>query len=303
AYYINLTVTSRWGLSTTLQVKLTKLGVSAPMVDISGPSTITVNRTQLVSLLANGVASECINVKRELGYRWSENTGQLDLSMTPDIVYTTRSLVIPAFVLEPVGSGNDVNVYNFTVMVVALDGDGNPISATVSASVTVKVQRSPVYVSLATEDRMMTRGDILVLDARESQDPDYPTNPGMTFRGSFRWWCLNPARLPCFGSDPLGEFPPLETCTTDINSRITSGGQTFSTPLFEDRIYCRWARGVLMVSTTNFTAGEYIFTVLAEAVDGRTSKQDVRITITEMQVPQIRLEINDPVPKFPVTTQ
>ena len=63
----------------------------------------------------------------------------------------------------------------------------------------------------------MKRGDTLVLDARESQDPDYPTNPGMTFVGTFQWWCLtpppvnvgDPGRLPCFGSNSTGLIPPL----------------------------------------------------------------------------------------------
>ena len=39
------------------------------------------------------------------------------------------------------------------------------------------------------------------------------------------------------------------------------GGKTFSTPLFDNGLYCRWARGVLMVDTVNFTEGQYIFEV------------------------------------------
>ena len=37
-----------------------------------------------------------------------------------------------------------------------------------------------------------------MLDARESQDPDYPTPEGQTFRGNFEWFCKNPSQLPCF---------------------------------------------------------------------------------------------------------
>ena len=48
-------------------------------------------------------------MSRQLEYRWEEETGQLDLSALPDIVSTTRSLVIPPFVLEPIGTGTDVS--------------------------------------------------------------------------------------------------------------------------------------------------------------------------------------------------
>ncbi|CAE7870466.1 unnamed protein product, partial [Symbiodinium microadriaticum] len=318
-FMINLTVTSRWGLSKSELVEVTKLDFPAPMVSILGPKELLVNRTEQVSLLANGVPSECATVSRQLGYRWSETTGQLDLPFMDGIVYTTRSLVIPPFVLEPIGSGSDVNMYNFTVETFAVD---NPSKAAY-ASVTVRVRRSPVFAALATEDRLMTRGDILVLDARQSQeqrggardfnkrdcafshclDPDYPTNPGMTFVGTFTWWCLTPGRLPCFGSNGTGLIPPLETCITDFDSRIVQGGMTFSLPLFDEGLYCRWARGVLMVSTVNFTEGEYLFEVQAQANDGRRSSKAVRITITELVVPQILLAIDNPMPKFPVTTE
>ncbi|CAJ1420734.1 unnamed protein product [Effrenium voratum] len=299
AFTINLTVTSRWGLPQSELVEVTKLDYPAPMVSILGPKEQLVNRTEQVSLLANGVPSECSTVSRQLGYRWSETTGQLDLSAMTDIVYTTRSLVIPPFVLEPIGSGTDLNIYNFTVETFAID---NPNKAAY-AFVTVKVRRSPVFAYLATEDRLMTRGDILVLDARESQDPDYPTNPGMTFMGTFQWWCLTPERLPCFGTNSTGLLPTLDSCITDFDSRIVQGGKTFSTPLFDNGLYCRWARGVLMVSTVNFTSGEYIFEVMARSNDGRYSTKDTRITITELVVPQIRLTIDNPRPKYPVTSE
>ncbi|CAE7841598.1 unnamed protein product [Symbiodinium necroappetens] len=290
-FMINLTVTSRWGLSKSELVEVTKLDFPAPMVSILGPKELLVNRTEQVSLLANGVPSECATVSRQLGYRWSETTGQLDLPFMDGIVYTTRSLVIPPFVLEPIGSGSDVNMYNFTVETFAVD---NPSKAAY-ASVTVRVRRSPVFAALATEDRLMTRGDILVLDARQSQDPDYPTNPGMTFVGTFTWWCLTPGRLPCFGSNGTGLIPPLETCITDFDSRtwdtavlclppgsntsaprIVQGGMTFSLPLFDEGLYCRWARGVLMVSTVNFTEGEYLFEAAAvlEEVSGSPVRPD-----------------------------
>eukprot|EP00439_Symbiodinium_sp_Y106_P011970 s5921_g1.t2 len=305
-FMINLTVTSRWGLAKSELVEVTKLDFPAPMVSILGPKELLVNRTEQVSLLANGVPSECATVSRQLGYRWSETTGQLDrgrghwrdLPFMDGIVYTTRSLVIPPFVLEPIGSGSDVNMYNFTVETFAVD---NPSKAAY-ASVTVRVRRSPVFAALATEDRLMTRGDIL--------DPDYPTNPGMTFVGTFTWWCLTPGRLPCFGANSTGLIPPLETCITDFDSRtrghrtwIVQGGMTFSLPLFDEGLYCRWARGVLMVSTVNFTEGEYLFEVQAQANDGRRSSKAVRITITELVVPQILLAIDNPMPKFPVTTE
>ncbi|CAK9106822.1 unnamed protein product [Durusdinium trenchii] len=184
-FTINLTVTSRWGLSQSELVDITKLDFPAPMVSILGPKELLVNRTEQVSLLANGVPSECQTVSRQLGYRWLETTGQL---------------VRPTNALVP-------NIYNFTVETFAINNPNNAAYA----SVTVKVRRSPVFAYLATEDRLMTRGDILVLDARESQDPDYPTNPGMTFVGTFQWWCLTPERLPCFGSDSTGLIPPLAT--------------------------------------------------------------------------------------------
>ncbi|CAK8985126.1 Uncharacterized protein SCF082_LOCUS16885 [Durusdinium trenchii] len=178
-FTINLTVTSRWGLSQSELVDITKLDFPAPMVSILGPKELLVNRTEQVSLLANGVPSECWEVKQ-----------------CPD------SWAIVGW--RPPANWN---IYNFTVETFAINNPNNAAYA----SVTVKVRRSPVFAYLATEDRLMTRGDILVLDARESQDPDYPTNPGMTFVGTFQWWCLTPERLPCFGSDSTGLIPPLAT--------------------------------------------------------------------------------------------
>ncbi|OLP79645.1 hypothetical protein AK812_SmicGene40045 [Symbiodinium microadriaticum] len=410
-FMINLTVTSRWGLSKSelvgssalrgISVEVTKLDFPAPMVSILGPKELLVNRPDsskdfqpLRSLaLTPGVyvtrALECskrtgATVSRQLGYRWSETTGQLaytlmvarirkrsggmlvpnadvsrrrgfmdelqngGLDATCIEVYTTRSLVIPPFVLEPIGSGSDVlaaqsfgnlrflrNMYNFTVETFAVD---NPSKAAY-ASVTVRVRRSPVFAALATEDRLMTRGDILVLDARQSQeqrggardfnkrdcafshclDPDYPTNPGMTFVGTFTWW----GRLPCFGSNGTGLIPPLETCITDFDSRIVQGGMTFSLPLFDEGLYCRWvefsgraldtrrhtkglklhlgkARGVLMVSTVNFTEGEYLFEaaavleeVQAQANDGRrSSKISISGTVESELDPTVELEFS-----------
>ena len=88
---------------------------------------------------------------------------------------------------------------------------------------------------------------------------------------------------------PSPPFPPL---FHPFPGRIVQGGKTFSLPLFDEGLYCRWvgspdrraeglkgsnaqalqsstvftkprnplqARGVLMVSTVNFTEGEYLF--------------------------------------------
>ena len=41
------------------------------------------------------------------------------------------------------------------------------------------------------------RGNVQLLSSsKRHEDPDYPTNPGMTFLGTFQWWCLTPCGRP-----------------------------------------------------------------------------------------------------------
>eukprot|EP00929_Paragymnodinium_shiwhaense_P065305 TRINITY_DN32751_c0_g2_i1.p1 TRINITY_DN32751_c0_g2~~TRINITY_DN32751_c0_g2_i1.p1 ORF type:complete len:3094 (+),score=652.16 TRINITY_DN32751_c0_g2_i1:502-9282(+) len=343
-FIIMLEITSRWGLTSNETITLTKLDFAAPMVSILGPREQVVKRTDKVSVLAQGIPSACTEDAR-LEYEWSETTGKLDLRDNPDIEPRLRTLLIPPYILETASYGQPFMEYNFSISCWAASAPGQ----TSEAYVTLLVKPSDIYVVLAKEDRTLTRGDLLILDARESQDPDAPTAAGMTFRGTFRWWCLDPNRDPCYlpkierrrleqpkdfdsqvpGSIRLlqaedettetttttnadamtrperGEIPDIKPCLTNIREKIMEGGRSYSAPVWEDDAdpFCRWARGVVMLKTDNFTIGEYLFTVEAIATDGRSALAQVRITTTNLRVPSLSLQIQDAQVKYPVTEQ
>jgi hypothetical protein len=312
-FQIQLMVISRWGPNVTKLIDLIKLDYPAPMVSIVGPEVFEVKRPDEVSMLAAGKASDCPGIDRRLGYKWTETTGKIDLEDFSDIVTTTRSLVIPPFTLHPTGMVPEVNIYNFTIKCYVWTDPERYATAVVS----VKVSRSEVFARLGVEDRLLTRGRPLILDARQSQDMDYPTAAEQTFKGTFKWSCLGPAQMPCYADSHLLGLGPnvigytdvfavkpevFPLCRTDINVKLMSGGRTFSNPLFVDYEYCQWARGVFMGDTTNFTEGNYTMTVEAIAIDGRSDKRSCVITITKYDVPNIFLKITgEAATKYPVT--
>ncbi|OLQ06593.1 Protein-lysine methyltransferase METTL21B [Symbiodinium microadriaticum] len=154
-----------------------------------------------------------------------------------------------------------------------------------------------------TASRMVTKGDILVLDVRGSQDPDYPTLEGQTFRGTFVWSCFTPPpeRGACFGGSATGVLEDLITCRQDIGTQMQDGGVTFFAPLFDDLIFCRYTRGVIMFQTQNFSSGEYKFSVQATSYDGRAASEDVYIEMTDVQVPKILLTVANAQAKYPIS--
>eukprot|EP00927_Polykrikos_kofoidii_P024628 TRINITY_DN22363_c0_g1_i1.p1 TRINITY_DN22363_c0_g1~~TRINITY_DN22363_c0_g1_i1.p1 ORF type:complete len:2052 (-),score=246.12 TRINITY_DN22363_c0_g1_i1:505-6537(-) len=303
-FTILLVVESRWGMISNETIELQKLNFPAPTVYILGLTDLYANRTERVSLLASGEPTECAGEEsKKLAYRWYETSGKLDFKDWPEIITDVRTLVIPPFVLEPPVSFEETyQVYNFTVECFA----ANAPDRVSFASVGVIVRRSAISVYLTKRDRTIKRGDVLVLDARETQDPDYPTLPGMTFKGTFRWWCLNQSRLPCYGGfDPKGELLKIPFCRTnpDTQQSFTDGGRTFSQIVWEGEMYCRYARGVLMVRTTNFTVGQYEFAVEAESNDGRTDYTPVFIDVVNVPVPRVNLRLEPVRTKYPVTDQ
>jgi len=299
-FEILLIVKSRWGLNVSKRIRLTKLDYPAPMVQILGPTTQETKRPQELSLLATGKASKCPGIDRRLGYKWQETSGKLDLDKLADVVANTKSLIIPPFVMEPFGVDDQVNVYNFTITCFVFTDSTRYATATV----TIHVKRSDIFAKLAKEDRLLTRGNAIIMDARESQDVDYPTFAGHTFKGGFRWWCLGPGAQPCYpelDDALLGDTDNTSNCRTDINKKISSAGRVFSKPVFVPYKYCKWARGVLMGDTTNFTEGNYTFTVEVFAADGRTARKTAKIQITKFDVPTLMLSLKDSKDKYPVT--
>lgn len=351
-FNISLKLTSRWGRSANQTLNFTKVDYPAPMVSILGPTTKVTNRTQELSLLAQGQPSECNSESKKLLYRWTETSGKLDFDVDyPDIVRTSRSLIIPPFVLETSDDSlEEYNMYNFTVECFS---EFSPDKASY-ATVRVLVQRSYVYVKLRKADRPQTIGNVLVIDARESQDTDDPQPETSTFKGSFEFFCLNPNREPCYdqpdvlrrlervpakgrdaqsgygqlsslqttrfrrltssdGINPLSQlfggpnYADIMTCKTTATDKIVDGGRTFSMPLFVGANYenfCQYARGVIMVDTSNLTSGEYLWTVRITAYSGgRQATTSFRVQITEYDVPSVSLSVLPDVTRYTVTSE
>eukprot|EP00930_Biecheleria_cincta_P039523 TRINITY_DN27167_c0_g2_i1.p1 TRINITY_DN27167_c0_g2~~TRINITY_DN27167_c0_g2_i1.p1 ORF type:complete len:2805 (-),score=431.05 TRINITY_DN27167_c0_g2_i1:54-8468(-) len=305
SYRFQLSLTSRWGLTTHKVLTITKLNFPAPMVNILGPLLLEKKRPDRISLQAIGQPSACANTSDNLGYRWTCSSGNLDMAAVEGIVTNSATLTLPSFTLEPdLTDQVGYKIYNFTVACFINTIQGDVPDKTAYATVSVQISRSPIYVVFRSESRKVTRdGPIpLVLDARATNDPDYPTNPSATFKGTFTWKCLSPERLACFGGPASGELGDLATCRQDINNRFQDGGVTFFFPLFDDLVMCKYARGVVMFNTRrNFTIGQYKFTTQATAYDGRTAEASVYINITDFNVPRILLDIKDRKAKYPVS--
>jgi hypothetical protein len=305
SYRFQLSLTSRWGLTTDKALTITKLNFPAPMVNILGPLLLEKKRPDRISLQAIGQPSACANTSDNLGYRWTCSSGNLDLTAVEGIVTSSATLTLPSFTLEPdLTNQIGYNIYNFTVACFINTIQGDVPDKTAYATVSVQIDRSAIYIVFRSESRKVTRdGPIpLVLDARGTTDPDYPTNPSATFKGNFKWKCLSPERLACFGGPASGELGDLSTCRQDINNRFQEGGVTFFYPLFDDLVMCQYARGVVMFNTRrNFTIGQYKFTTEATSYDGRRAEASVFINMTDFSVPRILLDIRDRKAKYPVS--
>ena len=123
AYSIRFAVTSRWGLTSSKEVVLTKLPLPSPMVWIHGPTEVSYTRADEILLDSVAVPSQCASAK--VSYRW--DSSDLNLDELPGI-FTSSRLRIPPFLLEP---GN----YTFTVHVG---------STSASVSVTLITEQVPI---------------------------------------------------------------------------------------------------------------------------------------------------------------
>jgi hypothetical protein len=310
SYRFMIYLTSRWLLISSKEVIITKLSYAAPSVQILNPEVQTVRRPDRQTLEAQGTPSACANAETKLAYRWKmvpppqpPVEGENLFTANPAIVTNAKSLVLPEYTMHPPEQPTDPPItyleYNFTVecYVDSIDGDVPERTATAVAS--LRVEASDIYIVFRTESRVLTRGDILVLDARLSQDPDYPTDDEHTFKGNFIWKCLTPGspqRAPCYPS-PYGELADgtiyeITPCRTDPGQKIQEGGVTFYAPLFDDLAYCQYTRGVMMFQTVNYTKGDYKFALQLETYAGdRSATQDVIIDIVLERVPKIFLEV------------
>jgi hypothetical protein len=319
SYRFILYVTSRWKRTSQKEVLLTKLSFAAPMVSILGSAIQDSKRPNRITLQALGTPSQCEDANSKLGYRWTMVPPPNDptdiFTANPDISTIANALVLPEFTLSPPDNkGRDVpieaNLYNFTVACYVDEPGGDVPEKTAFATATVRVTPSPIYIKLLQESRVMTLGDILVLDARMSQDPDYPTADGNTFKGSFTWKCLTPDRQPCYPShysqiaDGTIYEEQIVTCRQDVGNRLQAGGVSFYAPLFDEKPYCQYARGVMMFQTNNYTVGDYKFALtIADESQTRTAKQEVNIEIVLERVPMILLTIKDPKERYPITRE
>jgi hypothetical protein len=304
AYTIKLTMTSRWELTSTRELRIVKVAFSAPTVQIIGQSPMNKKRTDGFSLQANGQKSTCDNDSMPLGFSWTSEP-YLDFVLEQN----ADALVVDSFVLEPPpeGSTDQSKNYTFTVRCYVINPDREPTPEEEAYdSIIVQVTRSPISLVFSRESRQIQRSadSILVIDVRSSQDPDYPTPAGGTFKGTFRYWCLSPppVRGKCFAGQPdSGELTNIQECRTDLGTPLVDGGKTFDMPLFDALDFCEYTRGVLMFTTEALLLGEYKFSVEAQAYDGRNDRGDLFISTTDDVIPSVVLEIFDPVPIYPTT--
>jgi hypothetical protein len=305
AYILILTLAGQWEAETSKEITITKNDFPSPSVYIGGEDSVQKRRVETTALTAICTPSQCeATVDEQLGYLWISDDDKVDFDAF-GIVTTSSSLVISPYTLEPPGvdSSATYNEYSFTVQCYVDTDIGSLEENRASDTVIVQVYRSDVYVAFNTGTKAMTQGDVLVIDARGSQDPDYPTADGFTFQGNFMWWCLNPALETCFGGEVglMGSTADLLGCTDDLGNKITEGGTTYYSPIFTDYVYCKYARGVLMVDTSVFETGEYKFTTEITHYDGRQASADIYITIVSENIPQISLSILSGTAPFPVT--
>jgi hypothetical protein len=108
---------------------------------------------------------------------------------------------------------------------------------------------------------------------------------------------------------PLGPYQPVsgpnsKKCRANIGKKIQDGGVTFNEPLFDNKPYCEYARGVVMFKTDDYVEGEYKFTCKIETKLGlRKAQKDVIIQITLMKVPKVILSLIPDQPKYPISIE
>jgi hypothetical protein len=301
AYRIEIRMTSRWRLTSSKVITINKADYTKPQINLLQTSPMERYSTERFSLQAECTVSPCASEDAALAYRWSSDPIQDEITGGPDA--EASALVIPAGTLMP--SQDELEtyaIYNFTVSCYVDTPEGNIPEKTARSTISVWIKRSAISVQFRSDGRYVTKGeDIIVIDVRESQDPDFPTPPGSTFRGTFRFWCFTPppARAPCFGGS-TGEIIDADTCRKDT-SKFVEGGVTFEKPIFDQRDYCQFWRGVMMFNTQNFELGEYKFDVEITDFSGlRTDKKSVLYTLTNEDVPRYILEILNPQERYAI---
>jgi hypothetical protein len=345
-YFVKLTVTSRWGLNASDTLELIKKQFAAPVISIPGEATRITNRSQQLTLVGIGIPSSCDGNAPKLVYLWTETSGKIAADARADLQWMSRSLVLPPMTLD-VSTDQDVdyNVYNFTVSCwTECQGSTeycqlNPPRVS-TATVGVLVRRSQVAVVFSKEDRIHKRGQVLVLDARESIDMDEPLSAGMTFKGDFFWYCMDPDRIVCYppqvatrrlkkgrrsdlsfgelyryerilqATAPEGAVWGVKACKIDVSQTLTVAFKTFSMPVFDaaagypDSVVCDQGRGTLLLDTSNYKLGEYLFTVeIVSYFGNRKASQSIRITMTDVDVPQLSLVKLPDRTKYPVSAE
>lgn len=148
---------------------VTVSGTAIPTVKLL-PSTITIFRSQAVSLFAAVTVPACSGATT-YRFRWRESTGRI-ASTTAD----PRSW--------RVAGGTLTAGVTYTVRVNVTDSRNQSNTA----SATIVVQRSPLTVSIQGGDRALPAARSLTLDASSSLDPDRPLlgSAGL----NYTWTCI-----------------------------------------------------------------------------------------------------------------
>jgi hypothetical protein len=306
AYRINVTITSRWKLTSSKILTVNKVGFSKPGIKLLQSSPLMKLSTERFSIQAACSVSDCAVEGASLAFRWLSipPQGITDNAIAAALVIQPGTLLPPS---ENEVTDLDYHDYNFTAQCYVDSFAGNVPEKTAESTIMVRIERSAIYVKFRSDGRLITKGeDVLVIDVRESMDPDFPTRPGATFKGSFRFWCFEPEpdRMPCFGG-ATGEVLNAPTCRQDPGKKIIDGGTTYAKPIFDGDEYCQYARGVMMFRTDTLKVGQYKFDVEIRAYLGptRTATATTLMQITDQDVPRFILEVLAPQEKYPINKQ
>jgi len=200
---LTVSVTVRNWLLTESTKELTvtvQTAYDIPPVSLDGPTERTVSRSDIVTIATSILPLDQTSTCTEELVLYSWSTGELF-----GYEYTSSSITIPSFTLE---AGNSYDITFHSRYESAEEGDGEA-----TGTVTLTVVASPPEINIKRCDRAVTidnAGPIVVLDARETKDPDDVSSGTTNFE--FSWGCervnLDETTMSCGLDDFLDESGP-----------------------------------------------------------------------------------------------
>jgi hypothetical protein len=203
-YVFIVKVLSGWGQQGSQQLVVKVQSEDLPVMILNGPPARTVYSRQMIALRVQSQLSPCAMSSSPVLFSWALIAGPA-LVLSPRTV-NSSTLLIPA---------NQLLASRGYALAVRAFVKNNEISV---ISIILNVVSSPITAVISGGDRTVSNSSALVLDARDSQDPDQSSA-----NFDFEWSCLP---IPCF--EDLGGIMLSNSPIISIPSGLLASGASFT---------------------------------------------------------------------------